>query len=308
MLNVKMRTAGRLLREKREQLGQSYEQIEKAIRIRKYILKNIEDSNWDSLPSPTHTKGFIKNYGDYLGLDTQELLALFRREVDEKKSSTPKNVFRTQLFRSFGLKPGLIFSSLVAVVVVGFFAYLYREYRSFIAPPYLEVIEPSDNLQTENSQITVVGNTDTQAILKINGTQVDLSPGGTFSVPLNLPQGKSTVVVTSENRFGGVSTVKREIVIEDQQAAPSVASVSATPLSGVELILKIGPNPARIKIDSDTKEDFEGLLFPNVTREFSGEKSIKIRTQNAGSTTLIVKGQSQVLGKEGETKEIEIKP
>ena len=113
-----MRTAGNVLRDKRTQLGLTVEQVERATKIRKNVLRNIEASNWEALPSPTHVKGFIKNYGTYLGLNAGELLALFRREVDEKKTTTPRHVFRTHLFRRFGLKPQLVVGTLVLLVII----------------------------------------------------------------------------------------------------------------------------------------------------------------------------------------------
>lgn len=307
-----MRTVGQVLAAKRVEKNLSLQEVEREIRIRKNVIKNIEESNWIALPSPTHVKGFIKNYGRYLGLDTNELLALYRREVDEKSASHPRSIFRTRLFRSFGIKPQIIAASLIGLIVLGFFGYLYREYRSFIAPPYLQVLEPGDNVKVTSGQINVVGNTDTEAVLKINGQMVDLSPGGTFSVAINLPEGKSALLITSENRFGGISRVRREVTVQLSQTEAKVATTSAQivlPTAGVQISIKIGPNPAKIHIESDIKQNnFDGVLLSGTSRDISGNQSVRIRTSNAGSTTIINKGKQEVMGRENETKEVEIKP
>src|SRR5690348_3881519 len=85
---------GQKLQEERIRLGYSLEDVARATRIRVQFLKNIEEGNYKSLPSVTYVQGFVKNYIDFLGLSEKSLLALFRREFNEKEYAkiVPENI------------------------------------------------------------------------------------------------------------------------------------------------------------------------------------------------------------------------
>src|SRR5512134_2664788 len=69
-----METIGQRLRQARERLGFSLEEAERTTRIRAQHLAALERDEFDALPSPVQARGFLKNYADYLGLDTEPLL------------------------------------------------------------------------------------------------------------------------------------------------------------------------------------------------------------------------------------------
>src|SRR3989337_1198446 len=81
-----MKKVGQFLKEARERKNISLENAQRATKIRRKILAKLEASDWDNLPSPTFVKGLLKNYGQFLGLDTRNLLAFFRGEYDEPKT------------------------------------------------------------------------------------------------------------------------------------------------------------------------------------------------------------------------------
>jgi transcriptional regulator with XRE-family HTH domain len=78
---------GTRLREARESQGITLEEIAKATRIPLRQLENIETSNYDSLPAPTYSTGFVKSYALAVGLDAQELGKAFREEIDYRPVS-----------------------------------------------------------------------------------------------------------------------------------------------------------------------------------------------------------------------------
>src|SRR4029453_13244936 len=43
--------------------------VQKAIRIRDRYLQALEEKRWELLPGDAYVKGFLRTYGDYLGLD-----------------------------------------------------------------------------------------------------------------------------------------------------------------------------------------------------------------------------------------------
>ena len=207
-----MRTVGEVLREARDKKRLSLEEVEKATKIRRKILQLLEGGNWDIF-APTYTKGLLKNYASYLGLDERKILAFFRREYDERKSAANTKL-PAKLPKGFRLTPPILTGLLISGVVAAVILYLFFQYRSFTAAPLLEIQEPKDNIKTASLEVDVVGRTWSDAIVKINGEQVQVSPGGTFSATIGLKDGMNTLTVTSANRFGKISTVKRTVMVE----------------------------------------------------------------------------------------------
>ncbi len=68
---------GNLLRETRERKSLSLEQAEVDTRIRYKFLVALENEDYAALPAPAYVKGFLKTYAAYLGLDPQQVLALY---------------------------------------------------------------------------------------------------------------------------------------------------------------------------------------------------------------------------------------
>jgi cytoskeleton protein RodZ len=75
------RSAGDILRQRREALGLDLADVAAAIRIKPVYLAALEAGRPDQLPGPTYASGFVRTYGDQLGLDGKELLRRFRQEA-----------------------------------------------------------------------------------------------------------------------------------------------------------------------------------------------------------------------------------
>jgi len=73
---------GDVLRARREERGEDLRYVAQILRIRYPYLKAIEDSLIDELPGPTYAIGFVRTYGEHLGLDSRDLVTRFKAEVD----------------------------------------------------------------------------------------------------------------------------------------------------------------------------------------------------------------------------------
>src|SRR6476660_7489888 len=60
---------GDSLREARTRRGLSAADVQKGIRIRERYLTALEEEHWDLLPGEAYTKGFLRTYAEFLGLD-----------------------------------------------------------------------------------------------------------------------------------------------------------------------------------------------------------------------------------------------
>lgn len=69
-----MQELGRILREKRESLGLSLDDVEDKTKIRKRYVEALESGDWSVLPGRVYARGFVRSYAEVLGLDGVELL------------------------------------------------------------------------------------------------------------------------------------------------------------------------------------------------------------------------------------------
>ncbi len=86
--------AGAMLRQQREALGLDLTDVAAALRIKPAYLEALEAGRPDELPGAVYAIGFIRAYADHLGLDSREMLRLF------KQQSTLSRQSRISLFRS----------------------------------------------------------------------------------------------------------------------------------------------------------------------------------------------------------------
>ena len=77
---------GRILREAREEKGLELNEISSILRIRETHLAALENDDYETLPGKVYAIGFIRTYGNYLGLDSADLIEQFKGVVTTKPS------------------------------------------------------------------------------------------------------------------------------------------------------------------------------------------------------------------------------
>lgn len=133
-----MKTAGQILKQTRIKKNLTISHMAKATKIRPVYLKALEGDDYQKLPSPTSARGFLKNYAEFLGLASDEILAIFRRDFDEKKAGKIKPLEALELITKpkFTWTPKLTAILVVAVFVFLFIFWLVWQYFSLISAPY----------------------------------------------------------------------------------------------------------------------------------------------------------------------------
>jgi cytoskeletal protein RodZ len=123
-----MESIGENLREARHNKKVSLEDASRATRIKIDILEQLESDEFDRLAAPAYTKGFLKLYAEYLGLDGQSIVEAYLRSqgglrrqglhVETEKAIRARKPRELQLpLRSVGLVVfGLTFAVLAVVV------------------------------------------------------------------------------------------------------------------------------------------------------------------------------------------------
>jgi cytoskeleton protein RodZ len=84
---------GPTLREARSRRKVDLTEVEAAIKIRVRYLRAMENEEWDALPGGAYTRGFIRTYASYLGLDGERLADDYRRATGSPTGErVPKRV------------------------------------------------------------------------------------------------------------------------------------------------------------------------------------------------------------------------
>ena len=108
-----MESLGEKLRTTREEKGISFDQIGLDTKLAIRYLEALEDENFDKFPGEAYITGFIRNYGAYLELDVDELLAMYRA-IKIQEQPIPE-----ELLRKPSMLPKIAIGVAVALLIFG---------------------------------------------------------------------------------------------------------------------------------------------------------------------------------------------
>src|SRR3954465_7449555 len=121
---------GETLQAARERKGVDLYRAERDTKIRLRYLAALEDSDWDELPAPVYTKGFLRNYAIYLGLEPDDILDRWRDEMEQQRTATRVAVIPQPMpilepgGRRLHITPSMVVAGLVGLVVIAFVGYI----------------------------------------------------------------------------------------------------------------------------------------------------------------------------------------
>jgi cytoskeletal protein RodZ len=129
-------TVGERLRAAREQKKLTLEDVAAQTRIPQRHLASIESAEWDSLPAPTYTIGFAKNYAGIVGLDRTEIGDQLREEMGGQRfATTSADVFEPADPRRTMPKSLVIGAVIAAVLLIVLMSLLNRRSLNQTEPP-----------------------------------------------------------------------------------------------------------------------------------------------------------------------------
>lgn len=220
-----MARLGDALRAQRERKGIVLDQAADDTRIREKFLRALEDGDYNVLPGAVYTKGFLRNYAEYLDLDPEELVTLYNAErgvqVEPLRSFEP---MRPIMRRSLILTPSVLVPAFVLAGVAIFVAYLYYQFTAFAVPPRIEVLDPPGDAIVQSGEYVVRGRTVPEGRVTVTvfpgPEKYDARPSadGTFAVRVQLKPGANHLEVEVLDPAGKVSREARAIRYETAQA------------------------------------------------------------------------------------------
>lgn len=207
--------AGEKLREERLKKHLTLEEVSRATKIKVSFLLAIEKGEYKKLPPAIYAQGFVRNYAGFLGMQEQEILAIFRREYDEEKivKVLPEGLLRKEDFplKRFRLQQT---TKLIIFVFIILVSYILFQYRYAIIDPPLTIDSPTKDAVVSSQTIAVRGRTDPNASVFVNGDPASLDNNGNFKKVISVFTGKTTITIKVINYFGRETVVERSIEVK----------------------------------------------------------------------------------------------
>ena len=170
-----------------------YLEISKKLKIPAKYLEAIENEKIAGFPQEPYCSLIVKDYANFLGLNGDEILSLFRRDFAQKnKVAQSKNHF-------FVFTPQFTFKIGIIVTVVIFSIYLITEYLKFNNPPKLVVNCGFGEIN---------GTTDPESTVRINQDLVIVDAAGSFKKKINSPP-DTKIIIESKSANGKTTTVEK---------------------------------------------------------------------------------------------------
>jgi cytoskeletal protein RodZ len=210
----------------RERKGVDLARAERDTKIRVRYLSALERGDYRDLPGAVYTKGFLRNYAIYLGLDPEDVLRQWRRERGDQVGPEPVIVPPRPLdepTRPLNFSPSVVVAALLTAGVVLFFIYLSSQLLRYSRPPDLAVTNPATAVlevdeatttyrlagtATPGSTITIRAAGQTQPI------RVTVQASGEWSFQVDLRRGQNRFEIDALNpETGKSSEAPRTVVI-----------------------------------------------------------------------------------------------
>jgi cytoskeletal protein RodZ len=255
---------GEDLKQQREMLGFSLEEVERNIHVRQHYLEALEAGNLDGLPSPVQGRGMLQNYATFLGLDTELILLRFadglQAQLTEKRAAQPispdtrpsRRKTNLPLLRSF--RGDWILGAILIVAVIGFTIWGTIRITSLQAEP--------NPVETVPSIAEALQATPEKSLSEI--------PPPT-ETPLPEPSENENSPGLESNP---IAPPPEEVIPETP-----VPTVSDAPVQVYVSVLR----RAWMRVTVDGNIEFEGRVVPGSAFSFAGEFQIELFTGNAAA-------------------------
>ena len=232
---------GTVLRTAREARFIDLARVERDTKIRIRYLSALERGDYRDLPEPIYTRGFLRNYGLYLGLDPEYLVDLYRLEsgagVERPSMPAARRSVAARQGRSLVVSSGALAAAILTVLVVAFVAYLVGEFITFARTPDLRITDPAADVASwQGSAYTIRGMTEPNSTVTTDGLRQNptttADAQGAFSVRVNLVPGANVISLVANDPLTGRDSapVRRTITVVVAPSPTPTATPSLSPL------------------------------------------------------------------------------
>ncbi len=207
-----MKSVGQILYSQRKAKKWSLDDVNKFIKIHPKYLKALESGDTTVFKDKIHALGFLRNYADFLELDVTTVLALWRREFGGEFGLAGFVPLKNVRYKRLTFSPAQGFFVIAVALIVGFFTYVFYQYKTYSDLPVFDIYSPTNDLITSKDVINIQGRIDFGASVMVNNQNIPLSKNGIFATTVKLNPGLNVFSFTSYNREGKKAEVIRTVI------------------------------------------------------------------------------------------------
>lgn len=252
---------GETLRQRRESLSLTLEEIERHTHVRRHYLQALEAGEFDQLPSSVQARGMLNNYARFLDMDVDAVLLQFADGLQAQLiERQPKPVETPQPVGKFPFKVNI--------------------------PPSLRRLLNMDILVGGGLVILLVifAFWGTSQIIRLNSATTPQPTAPSISDILASNPGE-TIATPS-------ATVEGSAVVIPQAGETAVVTIPAGGTGAVQVVV-VASERAWVRVVVDGKIEFEGRVETGAAYAYDGDTQIEVLTGD-GSAIRILYNQSDL--------------
>jgi len=278
-------------------MGVTLQQAADDTRIRLKFLQAIESGDYQSLPGNVYTKGFLRNYAEYLNLEVDEMVALY---VGERGGIEPLRTFapmKPLVKRSFIFTPTVLVPVVVLAGIVLFVVYFYYQFTSFAVAPHVDITDPPGDAISQSPQFTLKGKANPDGRITVTVSpglepipEVKPNADGTFSVTVPLKPGANHVEIEVLDPSGKQAKASRTIqlspVVSNEQPAPQLiveqpANGSTYTNAPVTVSGRVDKSVASVTVNGAAAAIGSDLKFAVTVNFVAGPQTVRVIAKTA---------------------------
>ena len=252
---------GEQLRQRRDLLSLTLEDVEVHTHVRKHYVELIEAGDFGELPSPVQARGMLANYTEFLNLDVDAILLYYAEGLQKQRLESQIAAPKRSPARS--LTPNALklknFFSIDLLVIAGIFLV----FATFVIWGVNRILSV-DTYQAAATDLPEVADV-------LLATSAAGTPTPEFAL-------------TDENAAGTAEADGTEVV----EAMPLFTSVANT--SPVNLVILPRHN-TWVQVFVDYELAFQGRMLGGNAYDYSANAAIEVNTGNAGSLQILFNDQ-----------------
>jgi cytoskeleton protein RodZ len=158
-------TLGEKLRQAREERGISISEVAEQTRISPLYIEAIENDDYSPLPGGIFNKGFVKSFAKFVGVDEEEALQDYSRQLAQQNQGQPEidqKTYRPEVLTDDRSRSSLLPTIIFAAIILGLMTWGILALVQYVQEQQSQPVAANTNTANTNTNANAV-NTNTNA-------------------------------------------------------------------------------------------------------------------------------------------------
>ncbi|MCF9446123.1 cytoskeleton protein RodZ [Vibrio parahaemolyticus] len=267
--------AGTLLKNKRESLGMTQKQVADRLRLRVSVIEDIENNRFESQQVATFTRGYLRSYAKFVGLDEKVVLVALEQTADvkPKEQEIEMQSFSRKTKHEKHNSRIMLLTWVIAIVIIGISAawWWQNQQENSLAQVVAEAnVETSQPSADEIADIDLM----TEEEL-IASTPAELAASNNTAPESSINAAQTDEVVPAETEESTTEATQEPVAVIE--AAEEVQEASPVVPEGMTLLTMKFKADCWIQVkDTNGKTLVSGTQKPGQDVELTGKAPFKV--------------------------------